>query len=215
MEIFSNSTSRRNALQQLALATAGLSFLSLSSCSKDVAVSIPERNSSPFYLPPFAPLVPLKNGQNVRTWIRSNQMSTTFTTSEIVMAPKKMGPPPHFHKKMDELSFVLEGTVSFVDKDDVIDVAAGGWIMSPRNTEHTFFNKTTSQVRFMNMAFGQNFEDYQEEIWLRIIPDMIAAGLTQADPGVAKKMDDLAIKFDITSFPQKRGLLIAKYDLKP
>lgn len=87
--------------------------------------------------------------------------------------------------------------------------------MSPRNTEHTFFNKTTSQVRFMNMAFGQNFEDYQEEIWLRIIPDMIAAGLTQADPGVAKKMDDLAIKFDITSFPQKRGLLIAKYDLKP
>lgn len=210
----SNSTTRRNAIQQMMIATAGLSFLSLASCKKDDALVTPERNLSSFYLPPFSPLVPLKNGQNVRTWIRHNQMNTTFTTSEIVLAPRKMGPPPHFHKKMDELSFVLEGTVSFVDRDDVIDVPAGGWIMSPRNSEHTFFNKTDNQARFMNMAFGQNFEDYQEEIWLRIIPDMISAGLTQADPGVAKKMADLEIKFDITSFPQKRGLLITKYGLK-
>lgn len=105
-----------------------------------------------------------------------------------------MGPPPHYHKKMDELSFVLEGTVSFVDRDDVIDVSTGGWIMSPRDTEHSFFNKTDSQASFMNMAFGQNFEDYQEELWLRITPDMLAAGLTQADPGVAKKIADLEMK---------------------
>jgi mannose-6-phosphate isomerase-like protein (cupin superfamily) len=215
MEKSLNETTRRNAIQQLILAAAGVSFLSVTSCKKDDAIIAPERVLSPFYLPPLAPLLPLKNGQNVRTWIRSNQMNIKFTSSEFVLVSKKMGPPPHFHKLMDELSFVLEGTVSFVHKDEIIDVPAGGWIMSPRNHEHTFFNKTDTQARMMNMAFGQNFEDYLEEIWLRIIPDMLAAGLTQADPGVAKKISDLEMKFDIISFPQKRGLLIAKYGLKP
>jgi mannose-6-phosphate isomerase-like protein (cupin superfamily) len=214
---FPVSASRRDAIQKLAVVTAGLSLFSLASCKKDVAIVTPpdNNNASSFHLAPLSPLVPLKNGQNVRIWIRSNQMNTLFTTSEIVMVAKKMGPAPHFHKIMDELSFVLEGTVSFVDKGEVIDVPAGGWAMTPRTVEHTYFNKTDNQVRFMNIAFNQNFEDYQEELWLRIWPDMIAAGLTPADPGVAKKVADLLIKFDITAFPDKRLALIAQYGLKP
>jgi mannose-6-phosphate isomerase-like protein (cupin superfamily) len=210
-------TSRRDVIQKLAMATAGLGLFSMGSCKKDDAVvppTVPPANATSFHQLPLPPLVPLKNGQNVRTWIRSNQMNTLFTTSEIVMVPKKMGPAPHFHKIMDELSFVLEGTVSFIDKDTITEIPAGGWAMAPRMVEHTYFNNTTAPARFMNFAFNQNFEDYQEELWLRIWPDMIAAGLTPADPGVAKKLADLLVKFDITDFPAKRLALIAQYGLK-
>jgi quercetin dioxygenase-like cupin family protein len=210
-------TSRRDVIQKLAMAAAGLSLFSLDACKKDDMVTppVPANNATPFHQLPLPPLVPLQNGQNIRTWIRSNQMNTLFTTSEIVMVAKKMGPAPHTHKIMDELSFVLEGTVSFLNNGDVIDIPAGGWAMTPRTLEHTYFNKTAAPVRFMNLAFNQNFEDYQEEIWLRIIPDMLAAGLTTADPGVAKKLADLMIKFDVVSFPEKRLALIAQYGLKP
>ena len=46
-------------------------------------------------------------------------------------------------------------------------------------------------MRFIDMYFNQNFEDFLEELFHEIIPDMVQNKLTPADPGIAKRMHDL------------------------
>lgn len=213
----SNSTTRRNAIHQLVLVTAGLSFLPVTACSdkkETEMVSSDNKHLSPFYLPPAKPLQPGPGGIDIRTWVRSSQTNMQFSNVETAVAPKQMGPPPHIHKDLDEVMLVLEGTASVIVDGKVDEIAAGGWHMRPRGTEHTFWNASESPLRFLDMYFNQNFEDYLEELFHKIIPAMLQNNLSPADPGIAKRMEDLNKKFGVTMFPEKRQAIIDKYGLK-
>lgn len=87
---------------------------------------------------------------------------------EAAVAPKKMGSPPHIHKDLDEICYVLEGTVSVLVDRKLFEVEAGGFHLRPRGIEHTFFNGTDKPIRFMYLYFNQNFEDYLEELFLKL-----------------------------------------------
>lgn len=63
------------------------------------------------------------------------------------------------------------------------------------------------------MYFNQNFEDFLEEMFHKIIPDMQRQHLTPADPAIAKRMHDLHEKFGLVGFPEKRQPIIDKYGL--
>jgi hypothetical protein len=41
-------------------------------------------------------------GLNIRTRIRSAMTNAVYSNVECAVAPKTMGPPPHFHKELDE-----------------------------------------------------------------------------------------------------------------
>lgn len=168
----------------------------------------------PFYVPPTAPLQPGPGGLNIRTCVRSTQTNNQFSCVETAVAPKQMGPPPHIHKELDEICYVLEGTASVLVGDKVYEVEAGGFHLRPRGIMHTFWNATDKPLRFMDLYFNQNFEDYLEELFQEIYVDMVKQKLTPMDAGIGKRMADLDKRFGITMFPDRRQAIIDKYGLR-
>ncbi len=212
-----NLTTRRDLIQQLALVTAGLSIFSSASGSNSSDSSVAKTELKilqPFYLPPAKPLQAGPGGIDIRTLVRSSQTNMQFSCVETAVGPKRMGPAPHLHKDLDELMLVMEGTATVVVDGKVEEIQAGGWHMRPRGIEHTFWNGSIEPLRFVDMYFNQNFEDFLEELFHQIIPDMVKNNLTPSDPTISRRMDDLNLKFGVTAFPEKRQSFIDKYGLQ-
>ena len=167
----------------------------------------------PFYVAPGAPVQPGPGGMDIRTLVRSSQTNSQFSCVEYAVAAKKMGPAPHYHKELDELMYVLEGTATVMIEDQFIEVPAGGWHLRPRSIVHTFFNNTEKTFRAIDMYFNQNFEEYLEEMFHRIIPEMQQQKLTPRDPGIAKRMHDLHERFGMVGFPEMRGAIVERFGL--
>ncbi len=203
---------RKNVLQQLFLSIGAIGLSSL------VPENVFSQNDPydpllPFYIPPAAALQPGPIGIDIRTLIRSSQTNKQFSCVEFAVAPKKMGPAPHYHRNLDELMYVLEGTISIMVDNKVYDVEAGGWHLRPRGIVHTFFNKTDKPARGIDMYFNQNFEDYLEELFHSILPDMNRQHLNPSDPGIAKRMHELHDKFGMVGFPEQRKIWIERFGL--
>ena len=211
-----SNISRKDALKSIGLASLGLYFLQFTACNrKDSSeTKISNQNSIlPFYIPPTSPLEAGIVGMNVRTIIRSSQTNMQFSSVEMAIAPKHMGPPPHLHKDLDEIMFVLEGTATVMVDGKIEEVQTGGWHLRPRKLEHTYWNATDKTLRFIDMYFNQNFEDYLEELYVKIFPEMIKNNLTPNDPKIGKRLAELDQKFGITTFAEKRKPLADKYGL--
>lgn len=212
-----NTHNRRTAIQQLLTGMAGLSLLGIPACAAAGEINSVNKQGlaglDPFYIPPAAALQPGPGGLDIRTLIHSDQTNKQFSCVEFAVAAKKMGPAPHYHKELDELMYVLEGTATVMVEDQFYDIPAGGWHFRPHGKIHTFFNKTDQPFRGIDMYFNQNFEDYLEEMIHKIIPEMLQKKLTPADPGIAKRMHDLHEKFGLVGFPEKRQGLIDKFKL--
>lgn len=208
---------RRDALQQLAVVAAGLSLFSIASCKDKIdatAITTKPGKLSPFYIPPAETLQAGPGGINIRTIVRSSQTNMQFSCVETAVRPKQMGPAPHLHKDLDEIMMVVEGTASVIVGGKVEEIQTGGWHLRPRGIEHTFWNGSDKPLRFVDMYFNQNFEDFLEELFHKIIPEMVQNKLTPTDPGIARRIDELNKKFGITEFPEKRQALIEHYALQ-
>jgi oxalate decarboxylase/phosphoglucose isomerase-like protein (cupin superfamily) len=137
-----------------------------------------------------------------------------FSSVETAVAPKLMGPAPHYHKELEELMFVLEGKATVLVGDDVIEVEAGGWHLRPRMLKHTFWNASEKPLRFIDMYFNQPFEDYLEKVFHEITPEN---GYPLDSEKRRDKMKSLAEQYGVIRFPNaldERKAIIAKYGLK-
>lgn len=211
-----NNSSRRDVIGKMLLAIAGTGLLPLVASANESKLqekTAEEQKLLPFAVQPSEPLQPGPGGLDIRTLIHSSQTNKQFSCVEFAVAAKKMGPAPHYHKELDELMYVLEGTATVMVEDTVYEIPAGGWHFRPRNMVHTFFNRTDKTFRGIDMYFNQNFEDFLEEMFHKIIPDMQRQHLTPADPAIAKRMHDLHEKFGLVGFPEKRQPIIDKYGL--
>ncbi|MBC8152161.1 MAG: cupin domain-containing protein [Bacteroidetes bacterium] len=168
----------------------------------------------PFYLPPVPPLEPGPTGMNIRTRVRQSQTNGQFSCVEFAVAAKQMGPAPHLHKELDELMYVLEGTISVIVGEEVYHVQAGGWHLRPRGIVHTFWNATDKPAVGIDCYFQQPFEDYLEAV-TRTIPELAKTrGLAMNSPEIQAMYNDLTNKFGMVRFPEQRQPLIDKYGLK-
>lgn len=167
----------------------------------------------PFYLPPQGPLSN-KGSMDIRVWVRSNTTGGVYSCVECAVAPKVMGPPPHLHKALDELMYVLEGTASVMVENDVIEIPAGGWHFRPRNLRHTFWNASDKPLRFIDMYFNQAFETFLERIFHELTPEK---GYPQGSEQLRKEHDILNEQFGLVYAPtafDERQAIAAKYGLK-
>ncbi len=199
------------------MVTAGAGLVQIAACSEPTGkqTTTPAiQPLTPFYLPPEAALEPGPGGLNIRTWVRSSQTNRQFSCVETAVAPRQMGPAPHVHQALDEIMLVLEGTATVMVDGKVEEIKAGGWHLRPRQLEHTFWNGSDSPLRFIDMYFNQNFEDFLEELFHQIFPEMMQKQLTPADPEIAKRLADLDKRFGITTFAEKRQPIMEKYGLK-
>lgn len=167
----------------------------------------------PFYTPP-EPIQVGPNSLGFRIPVRSSQTNRQFSCMEGIMGPKLMGPAPHVHKDLDELMFVQEGTVSILVDDKVYEVEAGGWHLRHHGLVHTFWNATDKPVRYIDMFFSQDFENFLEAMFAKLIPDLMKRGVSLTAKEATDKMDALYTQYGITMFEEQRPPIMAKYGLK-
>jgi mannose-6-phosphate isomerase-like protein (cupin superfamily) len=210
--MINNYSNRRDAILQLFAAGVGFSSL-LSSCNstKNTSSKNAETNKqlSPFLIAPTTPVQPGPGGIDIKVLVKNSQTNGQFSCVEFAVAAKKMGPAPHYHKALDELMYVVEGTGSVLIEDTLYEIPAGGWHLRPRGIEHTFFNGTDKPFRAIDMYFNQNFEDYLEEVFHKITPEMRKNDKVNVD----KRMEELRTQFGMVGFPEKRKGIIDKYGL--
>jgi quercetin dioxygenase-like cupin family protein len=199
---------RRNFLATGAM--GGISILNL------VPID-PKKNDrkavGPFYIPPSKPLVHGMGNVDVRTIIHSNQTNKQISNVEVAVAPKQMGPTPHIHKDLDELMYVLEGTATVMIGKEIYEVKEGGWNFRPHGIVHSFWNSQDTPLRFIDFFFNQNFEDYLDVFFHKIIPDMLKKNLNPTSPEIAKRFDELDKEYGVTYFHDQRQVIIENYRL--
>src|SRR5215212_10140529 len=108
------------------------------------------------------------NGIEVFLKAKAQQTNGLWSMIEYVLPPSLPGPPPHYHKKTQEMFYVLEGTLQFVLDGKTIDAPSGTLVVVPEGSVHTFKNIYNDKVRF-HVWFSpggleQYFLDVQELI---------------------------------------------------
>ena len=167
----------------------------------------------PILLPPLPPL-DHKGNMDIRVWVRSGMTGGVFSSVECAVAPKVMGPPPHLHKELDELMFVLEGTASVLIGEEVVEVPAGGWHLRPRGIRHTFWNAADVPCRFIDMYFNQPFEEFLEKVFFEYTPEKgYPFGSKERDKVMAELTEQYGLVYAPTS-GEERKAIIQKYGLK-
>ena len=167
----------------------------------------------PVLLPALPPL-DNKGSMDIRVWVRSAMTNGLFSSVETSVAPQIMGPAPHYHKELDELMYVIEGTASVMIADEIVEVQAGGWHLRPRLITHTFWNASDKPLRFLDMYFNQPFEEYLEQLFHELTPEK---GFPVGSEKKKKEMKTLSEKFGVVHSPtarDERMAIAAKYGLR-
>jgi len=201
---------RRNFLSASALGFSFLNFPTLAAAQDNNN----EGPLQPFYIPPREALKPGIGNVDIRTIIHADQTAKQISNVEVALGPMQMGPSPHVHENLDELMYVLEGSATVMIGDKIYEVEAGGWNFRPRRIVHSFWNASDKPLRFIDSFFNQNFEDYLEELFHKIIPDMIKNNRTPNTPEIANRIAALDKKFGVTWFHDQRQAIIDKYKLQ-
>ena len=87
-----------------------------------------------------------------------------FFLSETTVEPGFPGPPPHVHRELHDLFYVLDGTLILRDGDEAIAATPGTFACFPPGTVHTFSNPGDEPVRFLNFNTPAGWEGYMREL---------------------------------------------------
>lgn len=209
------NNTRRLALKQMLLFTVGSSVL-LDSCKTAApknTVVIPHRPLKPVHVP-AGTISKASDGIAVGApKIRSEHSNGQFCCQEITVQPKHAGPPPHLHKELDEIAYVLEGTVHVLVGDTVTELRAGDYHLRPHGIVHTFWNSGDVPARFIDMYPNQDFLSYFEE-FTRIENRLKSKDLGMNSAEGEKLLNDLNKRFGIEVFFDQFPPLLEKYGLK-
>jgi quercetin dioxygenase-like cupin family protein len=87
-----------------------------------------------------------------------------FFVAEVVLEGGFPGPPAHWHERLHETLYVLEGQLTMTLVDDVSVLGPGGFASIPPGTVHTFRNDGAAPVRGLNVNAPAGWEDYLREL---------------------------------------------------
>jgi quercetin dioxygenase-like cupin family protein len=110
----------------------------------------------------------------------------SFFMSETTIAPGFTGPPPHTHRQLHDMFYVLDGVLTMRLGDETHEVPAGSFVCVPPGVVHTFSNHSDSAVRFLNMNTPSGFEHYMREL----------GAAAQTGPLTPEVMGPIASRYD-------------------
>lgn len=87
-----------------------------------------------------------------------NETDEKYSISEWWLEPNSKGPGAHQHENQDQVFYVLEGIISILTGDEWMDADKGTFIRIPRNTIHTFANRTDKKAGMLNFDIPGGFE---------------------------------------------------------
>jgi quercetin dioxygenase-like cupin family protein len=105
-------------------------------------------------------------GMGVTMTLRTTgaQSAGQWLVIEYTAPPQFSGPPPHWHKIMTEIFYVLEGTLTLSAGDETIQAGPGGYAFVPPGTVHGFSNQTDAPARYLLIASPAGLENYFAEL---------------------------------------------------
>lgn len=184
----------------------------LPECENVETTSFDEALFRPFSKSPRDPLRAGPRGVDIRIRVPSSQTANQYTCVETALAPKTLGPSPHEHDHLDELAFVLKGTLSVMVEDEVCEVPKGGFHWRPRGRVHSFWNATDEPVCFLDMFLNQNFDEYLEAFFaLREELNRPGSGFTEQ--AYAEQLTALDREFGVTQYHERRDEILERYEL--
>jgi len=102
-------------------------------------------------------------------WLVGHRITPVSFSSEqdvllIETPPHTDGPPPHYHINLDEMFVVLEGEMEYICGDEKGIKKQGELMIAPRNTVHTFSNRSASPLKVLKMHSPQGFAAYMQSV---------------------------------------------------
>jgi uncharacterized cupin superfamily protein len=71
---------------------------------------------------------------------------------------------PHTHTREDECSILLEGSLTYLVGDEILEAAAGSYVPKPRNVRHAFWNSTRAPAKVIEVHTPTTFEHYYDRL---------------------------------------------------
>ena len=108
-------------------------------------------------------------GNEISLKVVNEDTGGAFGIMEYTAGAGFSGPPPHVHKKMIEVFYVLEGELTIHMGERRITAPTGTFALVPAGDVHTFSNPGTAPVKMLVMFSPGGFEKYFQEM-----PDIVA-----------------------------------------
>jgi quercetin dioxygenase-like cupin family protein len=105
---------------------------------------------------------------------------------ETLIQPGFPGPPPHRHKRLHDMFYVLDGTLTMRVGDETVELEPGSFVCVPPGVVHTFSNRSDAAVRFLNFNTPAGWENYMRDL---------GATLARGTP-TAEEIGDIASRYD-------------------
>jgi quercetin dioxygenase-like cupin family protein len=103
----------------------------------------------------------------IETLLFGSRAPAAFDVIRGTVAPGG-GPPPHIHRREDEITFVVDGEFEYVVGEQIIRASAGTCLFLPRNVVHHFRNVGTTTGTLLGVATPGGFASFIEDGGVRI-----------------------------------------------
>ncbi len=105
------------------------------------------------------------SGTHLVTKVHATKLNNEYSVMEGVMKPRSLL-APHTHVHEDQVVVVLNGELEFEvggEGGTRFRAPAGSYVIKPRGLQHTFWNATDEDVRYIELSGGPGFQGFIDE----------------------------------------------------
>jgi mannose-6-phosphate isomerase-like protein (cupin superfamily) len=92
------------------------------------------------------------------------ETNESFYLGEAVLEPGFPGPPPHRHRRLHDMFYVLHGTLTMRLGDETLELEPGSFVCVPPGVVHTFSNPRDTPVKILNFNTPAGWENYMRDL---------------------------------------------------
>ncbi len=169
---------------------------------------------APEYLPlqlenPMPQVTVLAPGDGNKFWIVGDHLTFKVGPEQtggkyavaLTWTPPGGGPPPHVHANEDEMFYILDGKLLFIDNQHTFTAGPGSAVYLKKGVPHAFKNIGDSPATFLVTATPAGFEAFIAAAGEKITK--IPCGLA-VTPEVIGKLMAVAPQFGLTMLPEHK-----------
>ncbi len=116
--------------------------------------------------------------------------------------------PPHTHAREDEISYVIEGELTFEIGTELVKAAAGSYVIKPIGVSHATWNAGTSPARAMEIYCPGGFAGYYDAI-----RELDAEGV--GGDARRARVEELQARYGVTFHSERVAELAARHGVAP
>ena len=105
------------------------------------------------------------SGTHLVTKVHTTRLNNEYSVMEGVMKPRSLL-APHAHEHEDQVVVVLNGELEFEvggEGGTRFTAPTGSYVIKPRGLQHSFWNATDEEVRYIELSGGPGFQGFIDE----------------------------------------------------